>query len=139
MRHHGGVAGECAHGFAPGTCLICQTLNPATASKPSRTLTKATDRPPTQLARPSGRSPAKAADPASSPRVVPAAAPRTGAGVKLAMLTVAVIALIVAGWVALHLVFAVLHIVELIGVALVALYLGWVAGVFHGRRTASKK
>ncbi|MDQ1428926.1 MAG: hypothetical protein QOK39_2402, partial [Acidimicrobiaceae bacterium] len=35
MRHHGGVATACIHGFAPGTCLICQTLDgPRVAEAP---------------------------------------------------------------------------------------------------------
>ncbi len=48
----------------------------------------------------------------------------------------AVVAVIVVAWTVLHIVFAVLHILELVGVALVAGYLGWVAGVHHGHRTA---
>ena len=72
--------------------------------------------------------------------MVPKEAPRTGsAAVKVTGLAIAVIVVIMVLWVALHLVFAVLHIVELIGVAIIALYLGWVAGVHHGHKTAKRR
>jgi hypothetical protein len=58
---------------------------------------------------------------------------------KLVVVAVAVIAVIVVSWTVLHIVFAVLHVIELIGVALVACYLGWLAGVHHGRATARKE
>ena len=54
----------------------------------------------------------------------------------LRVVAVAVVIVIALAWAALHLVFAVLHIVELIGVGIIALYLGWVAGVHHGRKLA---
>ena len=126
--------------------MICQTLEPQKSAKTARTLTRPTAAPSgraaTTAARKAARLPVKATgsvEPAS-PRVVPPEAPPTGsAGVKLALMTIAVVAVILVGWVALHLVFAVLHILELIGVALVALYIGWVAGVHHGHKTATKK
>ena len=49
------------------------------------------------------------------------------------------IVVFVVAWVALHLVFAVLHIVELIGVAIIAGYIGWLAGDRHGRRAARRE
>jgi hypothetical protein len=116
MRHHGGVAEACIHGFAPGTCLICQSLDLAKPTAPARNW------------------------PRSGPRVVPKEAPRSSspAILKLAALSVAVVAVIIVAWTVLHIVFAVLHILELVGVALVAGYLGWVAGVYHGHRTARR-
>lgn len=124
------MAGECIHGFAPGTCLICQTLDPPKGAKPTKAATRAA-----KIAdpRPGGQ-----LEPQSGPRVVPKAAPRTGspAVLKVIGLAVAVVIVIVLAWAALHLVFAVLHIVELIGVGIIALYLGWVAGVHHGRKLA---
>ena len=120
------MAGECIHGFAPGTCLICQTLE-----KPKVATTKRSK------AVVEARSGAQV-EPHSGPRVVPKEAPRTGSHVKIAGVVLGVIAVFVVGWIALHLVFAVLHIVELIGVAVIALYIGWLAGVRHGRRTARR-
>ena len=143
MRHHGGVAGTCIHGYAPGTCLICRTLDDPKAKttkvakvRPGRDVaTQASGDPPAQ----SARRTAVRTEP-GGPRVVPKEAPRAGSPtmLKLAALTIAVILVIVVAWTVLHLVLVVLHILELIGVALVAGYLGWVAGVHHGRRTAGK-
>src|SRR5690349_3541436 len=53
MRHHGGVASTCIHGFAPGTCLICQTLQGGSA-----TATRTPERPAAKRSR--GREPAGA-------------------------------------------------------------------------------
>jgi hypothetical protein len=70
--------------------------------------------------------------------VVPKAAPPTGspATLKLFGLAIVIVVVIVLAWSALHLVFAVLRILELLGVALIFGYIGWRAGVHHGRRTA---
>jgi hypothetical protein len=144
MRHHGEVAGTCIHGYAPGTCLICRTLD---EPKGAKLPTAAKARPGRNLAAQAvGDVPARSArrtavrTEASGPRVVPKEAPRAGSPtmLKLAALTIAVILVIVVAWTVLHLVLVVLHILELIGVALVAGYLGWVAGVHHGHRTAGK-
>jgi hypothetical protein len=131
------MATACIHGFAPGTCLICQTLDAAP---------DAADKKRTATARQSSvaLNPVPAPRPSrlrSGPRVVPKEAPRTSASAvfKLAGLAVAVIAVIVVAWTVLHIVFAVLHILELIGVGLVCGYLGWVAGVHHGHRTARRE
>jgi hypothetical protein len=72
---------------------------------------------------------------------VPKEAPGSGspAVFKLIGLSVAVVAVIVVAWTVLHIVFAVLHLLELIGVALVAGYIGWLAGVFHGHRTSRRQ
>jgi hypothetical protein len=120
------MAGECIHGFAPGTCLICQTLDKPQVATHKRSRTEL---------EPHSGAPV---EPHSGPRVVPKEAPRTGSQVKLAGLAIGLIVVFVLAWVALHLVFAVLHIVELIGVALIAGYLGWLAGVHHGRKTAHR-
>ncbi len=125
MRHHGDMAGECIHGFAPGTCLICQTLDKPKVATGKRSRTEV---------EPVSGAPV---EPHSGPRVVPKEAPRTGSHVKMAGVVIAVIVVFAAAWVALHLVFAVLHIVELIGVALIAGYVSWLAGVRHGRRGAA--
>jgi energy-coupling factor transporter transmembrane protein EcfT len=72
--------------------------------------------------------------------VVPKEAPRTSspAVLKLLALAVAVVVVVVVAWTVLHLVFAVLHLIELGGVALIAGYLGWLLGVHHGHRTARR-
>ncbi len=68
---------------------------------------------------------------------MPKEAPPTAspAFVKLIVLAVAVVGVIVVAWTVLHLVFAVLHILELLGVAVLSGYVGWVAGVHHRQRT----
>jgi hypothetical protein len=146
MRHHGGVASACIHGFAPGSCLICQTLNgskAAVATKSPKDGEAPGDRKAAKALKPAKSAKvvkAGRAEVASGPRVVPKEAARTGspAVVKVLGLAVAVVAVIVVAWFALHLVFAVLHILELIGVALIAGYLGWAAGVHHGRKMARR-
>jgi hypothetical protein len=55
----------------------------------------------------------------------------------MGFLIVAVVGLLSIWW-AFHLVLAVLHLLEVIAAALVAGYLGWVAGVHHGRRLERK-
>jgi hypothetical protein len=145
MRHHGGVAATCIHGFDPGTCLICQTLdagkndtdnNDGAGRKGRRTVTASRK---AALAPTGGAAPAVRSG-RSGPRVVPQQAPaeRSPRGLRLTGLAVALVIVLILAWVALHLVFAVLHIVELIGVALLAGYIGWLAGVYHGRRTSNR-
>ncbi|HEX3541403.1 MAG TPA: hypothetical protein VHT75_13295 [Acidimicrobiales bacterium] len=139
------MASACIHGFAPGSCLICQTLDrpSQTTNRPAQTL----DRPSqTTNGRPGGPAPSprrpgrdrRAAPATTGPRVVPAQGPGTSGAVKLLVLAVAVVAVIVVAWTVLHIVFAVIRVIELIGVALVAGYIGWLAGVWHGHRTAGK-
>ncbi|HEX3426771.1 MAG TPA: hypothetical protein VHT30_11605 [Acidimicrobiales bacterium] len=138
------MTSACIHGFAPGTCLICQTLDgskdagskkqraAASKERSAAVIPAPSPPPPARPTRDRGR---------SGPRVVPTAAPETStsAVVKLVVLAVAVIGVVVVAWTVLHLVLAVLHIIELIGVALLAGYLGWLAGVHHGRRSAHKQ
>ena len=115
MRHHGGVASAaCIHGYTPTTCLICQSLEPAKPSAP----------------------PAR-----SGPRVVPEKAPGSSAPPTLKLLGVAVgvVVVLLVAWTLLHLVLAVLHILELVGVAVVAGYLGWVAGIHRGQRMSRRQ
>lgn len=145
MRHHGGVANECIHGFAPGSCLICQTLDAGKDEAPKR---RSQARRQTEVVVTATPVPSRSGSrlPSTSrlrsgPRVVPKEAPGTNAAtlLKLAGLAFAVLAVIVVAWTVLHIVFAVLHILELIGVALVAGYVGWVAGVHRGHRDARQK
>lgn len=130
MRHHGAVASTCIHGFASGACLICRTLDPSGKAKPVATEPV-----------PRGRRTRQAALEATGPRVLPAEGrgPRSGLGLRLAVLVVGAFVLLALAWSVLHVVFAVLRILELITVALVAGYLGWKAGVHHGRRSATPR
>lgn len=137
MRHHREVASTCIHGFAPGTCLICQTLEGGDkpTAKPAATAAAASN-PPARPAGGRGVSRRPAAMTPTGPRVVPPEAPtlRSSFGLRAIGAIIGLVVVIVLAWTAFHLVFAVLHILELIGVALVAGYIGWVAGNFHGRR-----
>lgn len=160
MRHHGGVTGACIHGFAPGTCLICQTLNSSKGigdergdrddrgvggKKRSSKQTSVAERPVPAVVEPAEHPARRTSDKAAGqqrggPRVVPNEAPRTGSSLfKLTTVVIGVVVVIVLAWVALHLVFAVIRILELIGVALVALYVGWLAGVHHGHKDVGRK
>ncbi len=135
MRQHGGVANTCIHGFAPGTCLICQTLQggPATATKQD---SRRKDAKP-------GRRAGKSVSQEVAPRpvrpdaVIPPARRSGGAGLGVKLLASLVVAVIVvvALWSVVGLVLGLLHIVELVAVAGVAGWLGWSLGVRHGRRT----
>jgi Flp pilus assembly protein TadB len=129
MRQNGGVASTCIHGFAPGTCLICQTLQGGTATATKEDSGRGRQK--------RGRSdPAPVAVAVRPDRVTPPE-PRHSSGLGLKMfglLALAVVA-IVGAWIIVGLVLAVLHIVELIAAALVAGWIGWMLGVHHGRRS----
>ena len=148
------MADACIHGFAPGSCLICQTLDAGTGKQAPRREGRegrerregtegrapraATARRKAQLtAAPGGA----LAVPQSGPRVVPPEAPaeRSSISLRLFGVAVAVIAVMILAWTLLHVVFAVLHLLELLGIALLAGYIGWRAGVYHGRRTADHR
>ena len=126
----GGVASTCIHGFAPGTCLICQTLQggASTATKEG----SGRDRPKR------GRRPDPAPAPVPvRPDAVVAREQRRGPGlgVRLLGLLVLAVVVIVGVWIIAGLVLAVLHVVELIAAALVAGWIGWSLGVHHGRHS----
>jgi Flp pilus assembly protein TadB len=135
MRQHGGVADTCIHGFASGTCLICQTLQsgPATATKEAS-------------AGGNGKRRRRSASVPAELRPAPTPAPvrpdaietrpaRTGLGVRLVGFLILAIVAVIAAWVVLGFVLAVLRIVEIVAAALVAGWVGWKLGVRHGRRT----
>ena len=97
----------CPHGFAQGSCLICQTLGAGTSVPAAATA-------PPALVRRSGS--------------------RLTLGTRLLGLAVlAVGAVLVVGWVAAF-IWAALRIVELIGAAVVSGWVCWRLGVRHGRR-----
>jgi hypothetical protein len=134
------AANQCIHGFAPGTCLICRTLEPSqpTTAAPSSTRRGGrSDRPGGAVEPVAGRSRKLTA----GPRVVPSATEpaRFPLGFRLLGIAFAVVIVAVVALTLFHLVFAVvLRIVELVGVAVVTGYVGWKAGVHHGRRTAGR-
>jgi Flp pilus assembly protein TadB len=140
MRQHGGVASTCIHGFAPGTCLICQTLDgPAKGDKGKATKQAEGGRASRRADR--TRTQARAIPPAAAPAAVrpDAVIARresrgSGLGVRLLGLAVIVIAALVAVSLVAHIVLAVLRILELVAVAVVAGWIGWKLGVHHGRR-----
>jgi Flp pilus assembly protein TadB len=138
MRQHGDVATTCIHGFAPGTCMICQTLegSPKTATRQSSEPTQGGEGK-------RGRRAAKASQtlqPAAAPTPVRPDAvltPKQGSGLGLRLLGILLLIMmaVVAAWFVFGLVVHILHIVELIAVAVGAGWLGWSLGVHHGRRT----
>jgi Flp pilus assembly protein TadB len=135
MRQHGGVADTCIHGFASGTCLICQTLQggPATATKESsKRRRSAQSAPAPAVSVPGSR---LSPEPVRPDAVVARRQPRTGLGVRLVGFLILAIVAVIAAWVVLGFVLAVLRILELVAVAVVAGWLGWKLGVRHGRRT----
>jgi hypothetical protein len=121
MRHHGGVATTtCIHGFPPGQCLICQTLQDGkdqgrrragpTAVKPQR----APVRPDAVLA--------------ERPAPHRSLAWRAGG-----VLLVIALVVLLAGWIA-GLAFTILRTIELGVTALVAGWVGYRIGLYRGRR-----
>ena len=102
----------CPHGFAPGSCLICQTLGT------SAPVASGSTRPAVEVL--TGRPARRRSGMTLGARLI-----------GLAALAIGVV--LVVGWVA-ALIWAALRVVELIGVAVVAGWAGWRLGVRHGRR-----
>jgi hypothetical protein len=125
MRQHGGVASTCIHGFAPGTCLICQTLQPGAG-----TTTKDAGRKGRRVAQPvaPGKTPVR-----PDAVISPGPPRRSSLGVRALGIFFLAVAVLVAVWVVAGVVLAVLRILELVAVALVAGWIGWRLGVRHGR------
>jgi hypothetical protein len=109
---HGSIANAtCPHGFAPGSCLICQTLGASSPVAAGATKVEVL----------TGRSPRR-------PRS------RLTLGTRvIGVAAIAVAAVLVVGWVA-ALIWAALRVVELIGAVVVSGWVGWRLGVRHGRR-----
>jgi Flp pilus assembly protein TadB len=139
MRQHGGVATTCIHGFEPGTCLICKTLDgsPKTATKQAA---QGGEGKRGRRAARAAQSVERAAPPiAVRPDAVLPAKQDTGSGVGLRVMGILFLIILaaVAVWFVFGLVIHILHIVELIAVAVGAGWLGWKLGVHHGRRSRS--
>lgn len=136
MRQHGGVADTCIHGFASGTCLICQTLQsgPATATKEASARGNGKRRH-RSASVPAELRPAQTPTPVRPDAIETRRPARTGLGVRLVGFLILAIVAVIAAWVVLGFVLAVLRIVEIVAAAVVAGWVGWKLGVRHGRRT----
>ena len=139
MRQHGVVASTCIHGFAPGTCLICQTLQTGTTTA-TRVAGAGDDRKRArreERSRPAGSMPpALASTPLRPDGVLPP--PRSHGshlGLRLIGFVVVAIAVLLAVSLVIGFVLSVLRILELVAVAALAGWIGWSLGVHHGRRT----
>ena len=110
----------CPHGFAVGSCLICQTLgSPATATR--------TSRPPVERI------------PAGSVEVLARAPRRRSLKARLAVWGITAVAVVLGVIWALTLVWAVLRLIEVAGVAVLSAYVAWKLGVRHGRRHPAER
>jgi len=134
MRHHGGVATTCIHGFAPGTCLICQTLGPATKVKEpkqsrrqAKTEAKRAAAPPV----PAVRTPA--------PVTRPAPQPPGSTGLRVLGAIFLIVLAFLAFWWVLHFVLGVLHVFEIFIAAAIAGYVGYRIGHHQGQRSAARR
>jgi hypothetical protein len=131
MRQHGDVASTCIHGFAPGTCLICQTLQSGSATATKQGNGRSAGR----RAGRTGPVPAPAPVPVRPDAVTPDGRRRGGVtGAKVMGWFVLALLAVIAVWIVAGLVVSVLRILELVLVAAVAGWVGWKAGVHHGRR-----
>jgi Flp pilus assembly protein TadB len=117
----------CIHGFSPGQCLICQTLNPAEDGR-SRRRTATAERDPS----PSGRR-ASRGGPVEVVDDRRPSGPRRGTSHVLVAVAVIVLA-IAAFWVVSGIVFALLRVLEILIVALATGMLGYRLGRARGRR-----
>jgi hypothetical protein len=134
MRHHGVVATTCIHGFAPETCLICQTLG-STATKTKE---------PKLSRREARQADRAAANPVPAVRApAPVArqqAPPTGSlGLRALGILFLIVVAFFAFWWVLHFVLGILHVLEIFAAAVVAGYLGYVIGVYRGRRSGTRR
>ena len=100
--------GQCPHGFPAAECMICRTLGPARAVRPDAVIAPAGQTQPERRSRRVGLS-------------------------AFGVLVLVVLALF-GVWFVWHLVWAVIHIVELIAVGVACGWVGWKLGVGHGRR-----
>jgi len=104
----------CSHGFEAGSCLICSTLGTA----------------------PPARSGTATAIPVGRPEVLAPGRPARRIGV-LGVL-VAVVAVVLAGWLLLAFLRGILHVFELAVVGVACGYVGYRVGRFTGRRSARR-
>jgi hypothetical protein len=117
----------CIHGFAPGQCLICQTLDGGGA-RPAKQASRAQAAP---KATP-GPTPVR-----PDAILTHAPAPKRSLGWKAAGAVVILALVLLVGIWAIHLALAVLRIIELAAVAVVAGWIGYQIGVIRGRHLGS--
>jgi hypothetical protein len=115
----------CIHGFAPGQCLICQTLEGGGAKgRPAKEADRAQSRP-AGMVQPTPVRPDAV--------LTKSPAPKRSLGWRAAGLVVILAVVLIVGIWAIHVAFAVLHIIELAATAVVAAWLGYHVGVYRGR------
>jgi hypothetical protein len=112
----------CIHGFAPGQCLICQTLQGS--GRPTKEAGRAQSGPPA-TSRPAPVRPDAV--------LTRSPAPKRSLGWRAAGLVAILAVVLLVGIWAVHLAFAALHILELVAIAAVAGWLGYRVGVYRGR------
>jgi hypothetical protein len=117
----------CIHGFAPGQCLICQTLQGGGA-RPAKQADQAQSAPKTAL----GPTPVR-----PDAVLTHARPPKRSLGWKAAGAVVILALVLLVGIWAIHLALAVLRIIELAAVAVVAGWIGYQIGVIRGRHLGS--
>jgi hypothetical protein len=125
------VSSTCQHGFAPGTCLICQTLATGSGGAPGPEPSKKSRR----RARPSPSAAVSLSADRSSVHVLPAPRRSLPIGSRLLGAALMVVAVVVVLWWITIVAAVVFRVVELGAVTLVSGYVGWRLGVHHGRRT----
>jgi hypothetical protein len=125
------MATTCIHGYPPGSCLICQTLGQG-PDDPESGRTKTRRRRSNSVESP------VAAAPATRPTEGPAPARRGSLGLRLTGLALAVVIAALVVWWVIGLVWAVLHVLEIVAAALAAGYIGFRLGTVHGRRSARR-
>jgi Flp pilus assembly protein TadB len=135
MRHHGGVATTCIHGFASESCLICQTLGTAATKTKEPKLSRREAR--AQADRAAANSVPALRAPVPVARQEP---PATGSfGLRALGVIFLIVVAFLAFWWILHFVLGILHVLEIFAAAAIAGYLGYVIGVHRGRRSATRR
>ena len=126
------MAATCIHGYPPGACLICQTLGHGPAV-PELGHTR------TRRRRSTSVEPTAGASRAVQPDEDRAPSRRGSLGLRLTGLALAVVITVLVMWWVIGLVWAVLHILELVAIALAAGYVGFRVGTAHGRRDTRRR
>jgi hypothetical protein len=118
----------CIHGFAPGQCLICQTLQGGPAKGRPAKSTKAAERAERRPAATPGPTPVR-----PDAVLTRTPAPKRSLGWRAAGLVVILAVVLLVGIWVIHLAFAVLRLVELVATAVIAGWIGYHIGVYRGR------
>jgi hypothetical protein len=128
-----GVSQLCPHGFAPSECLICRTLG----TQP-QVQVEAQRAPAPQGSGQTAGMPGARQDPARPDVVYSPDSQRGHSLASYALLGVlAIVAVIVAGWIVAGVLIGLLHALELLAVAAAAGWVGYRIGHYRGRRAKS--